>query len=180
MTSFPRILLLSAFVTALLGFVRAESAYQPPASPRAVWNFNPDWKFIRQDVVDAEKPSFDDSSWSNVSTPHTYNDIDTYDEIITHGSGEQHEYMGVAWYRKHFKLPRGAVFGKVFLEFEGLKQAGVFYVNGQLAGKCENGITPCGLDITALVHEGDDENVIAVKVDNSNDYKESGTGVGFE
>jgi len=66
------------------------------------------------------------------------------------------------------------------LEFEGLKQAGRFWVNGKFAGKYENGITPCGLDLTAFVNYGEADNVIAVKVDNRNDYVEEATGVGYE
>ena len=38
-------------------------------------------------------------------TPHTYNDVDTYRNLITHIDGEQGAYMGRAWYRKHFKIP---------------------------------------------------------------------------
>jgi beta-galactosidase len=158
----------------------AEEKFTPPASPRVTFNFNPGWKFIKQDVPGAEAVAFDDSKWDAVSTPHTYNDTDTYDEIINHSHGENTEYMGVAWYRKHFKLPASAQGGKVFIEFEGLKQAGRFFVNGQPAGKFENGITACGLDISSLVKFGGQENVIAVKVDNSNDYVEEATGSGYE
>ena len=61
---------------------------------------------------------------------------------------------------------------KVLLEFEGLKQAGRFWVNGKLVGRFENGVTACGLDLTDFVNFGDVDNVIAVKVDNSNDYQE--------
>ena len=53
-------------------------------------------------------------------------------------------------------------------------------MNGRFAGKYENGVTPCGLDLTGFVNFGDKENVIAVKVDNSNDYKEEATGVEYE
>src|SRR3954451_5235578 len=112
--------------------------YAPPASPHVSYNFNPGWKFFKGDVPGAEKPDFDDSQWELVSAPHTYNETDTYDEIISHGGGERHQYTGVAWYRKHVKLPAGAKAGKVFLEFEGLKQAGRFWVNGKFAGKYEN------------------------------------------
>ena len=154
----------------------AEQPFAPPTSPCVTYNFNPGWKFIRQDVAGAEKPGFDDSHWTPVSAPHTYNDVDSYDEIISHSGGEKTQYMGMAWYRKHFKLPASAKDGKVFLEFEGLKQAGRFWVNGKSAGQYENGVTPCGLDLTDLVNFGDKENVIAVKVDNSNNYKEEATG----
>jgi hypothetical protein len=119
---------------------------------------------------------FDDSKWTDVSAPHTYNDVDSYTEIISHSGGDRGAWTGITWYRKHFKLPAGAKDGKVFLEFEGLKQAGRFWVNGKYVGKYENGVTPCGLDLTGFVNFGDADNVIAVKVDNSNDYKEEATG----
>src|ERR1039457_2669861 len=157
----------------------AQFRYAPPASPRATYNFNIGWKFFKGEAEGAEQPGFDDSKWATISAPHTYNDTDTYDELITHSGGERHEYMGVAWYRKHFKLPASAQDGKVFLEFEGLKQAGRFWVNGKFAGKYENGITPCGLDLTELVKYGGADNLIAVKVDNSNNYREE-SGADFE
>ena len=104
-------LILLCFVT------QAAMAFTPPSSPRSVINFNPDWKFIRQDVPGAEAVGFDDSKWEAVSTPHTYNETDTFDEITT-VIGERSQYTGLAWYRKHFRLPAGAKGGKVFIEFE--------------------------------------------------------------
>ena len=156
------------------------SRYTPPASPCATFNFNPGWKFIRADVANAERVGFDDTGWADVSAPHTYNDVDSYGRLISHSAGDRGAWSGIAWYRKHFKLPARARGGKVFLEFEGLKQAGFFWVNGKYVGKYENGVTPLGLDLTSFVHFGGRENVIAVKVDNSSDYKEEATGVPFE
>ena len=158
----------------------AGDKFTPPASPRVIFNFNPGWKFIREDVTNAMEISFDDSKWTDVSAPHTFNDADSYTAIISHSGGDRRAWTGIVWYRKHFKLPAGAKDGKVFLEFEGLKQAGRFWVNGKFAGKYENGVTPLGLDLTGSVKFGDEENVIAVKVDNSNDYQEEATGTGFE
>jgi beta-galactosidase len=157
----------------------AEPRYVPPPSPRATFNFNPAWKFIKEDVAGAERPDFDDSKWEIVSTPHTFNDVDAFDEIIGRG-GEASLYMGIVWYRKHFKLPASAKGNKVFLEFEGIRQAGRFFVNGKAAGKYENGVTPCGIDLTEFVVFGAQENVLAVKVDNSRDYREEATGVSFQ
>src|SRR5208283_1847029 len=158
----------------------AANAYAPPASPRVTYNFNPGWKFIRQDVPGADNPAFDDSSWTNVGLPHTWNDVDSYRALISRGGGDQTIYEGIGWYRKHFKLPAGSEGRKVFLEFEGLKQAAHFFLNGQPAGKYENGITACGLDNTALVKFGGQDNVLAVKVDNTIEYKEEATGTPFE
>jgi beta-galactosidase len=174
----PLLALLVLVVSACL--CPAETAFIPPPSPHAVYNFNPGWKFFKGDVTNAEQGDFDDSKWTDVSAPHTYNDADSFERIISHGGGDRNAWSGIVWYRKHFKLPAGAKDGKVFLEFEGLKQAGRFWVNGKFVGKYENGVTPVGLDLTSFVNFGDQDNVITVKVDNSNDYKEESSGVGFE
>jgi beta-galactosidase len=159
----------------------ATQRYAPPSSPRTTYNFNPSWKFMREDVAGADNPAFDDSAWTNVSLPHTWNDVDTYRAYISHGGGDRSGfYQGVAWYRKHFNLPAGTEGRKVFLEFEGLKQAARFYLNGQRVGLFENGVSACGLDITALVRFGGQDNVLAVKVDNTTEYKEEATGTPFE
>src|SRR4051812_34023226 len=162
--------------------IHAASAapYIPPSSPHADYNFNAGWKFFKGDTTNAEQVVFDDSKWAEVSAPHTYNDVDSYTDIISHSGGDRHAYAGVAWYRKHFKLPAGAHDGKVILEFEGLKQAGRFWVNGKLVGRFENGVTACGLDLTGFINFDGKDNVIAVKVDNSNDYKEEATGSEYE
>jgi beta-galactosidase len=48
---------------------------------RLTLNFNPDWKFIEADPTNAQQANFDDSGWTTVSTPHTYNDVDTFDNF---------------------------------------------------------------------------------------------------
>jgi beta-galactosidase len=176
----PRLLFLFAFIAGASVAAAATAAYQPPASPRASFDFNADWKFMREDVSGADAAPLNDSSWTTVSTPHTWNEVDSYRSYISHSAGDTTAYRGVGWYRKHFKLPASAADGKVFLEFEGLKQAAQFFVNGKAAGKFENGVTECGLDITSLVTFGETENVIAVRVDNRSDYKEETSGVTYQ
>ena len=155
--------------------------YQPPSSPRVTYNFNADWKFTFGDSTGADQPAFNDSRWSTVSLPHTWNETETYRAYISHGGGDQSAKMfGVGWYRKHFKLPPGASGQKVFLQFDGMRQAGRFYLNGQLIGKHENGITIVGFDITKFAKFNGQDNVLAVKVDNSTAYKEESTGTVFQ
>src|ERR1035441_1927312 len=98
--------------------------YAPPLSPRAKLSFDLNWKFVREDVPGAEAPGFDDSAWTTVSTPHTFNDVDSFRQIINHSGGDRGTYKGLAWYRKHFKLPAKLAGDKIFLEFEGMRQAG--------------------------------------------------------
>jgi len=148
-------------------------------SARVVLDFNRGWKFFKGDATNAAQVEFIDSDWADVSTPHTFNDVDTFDNIITRG-GERDLFEGVTWYRKHFKLPAAARGGKVFIEFEGIRQAAWFFVNGRLAGKHENGVTPCGIDVTDMVKFGHENNVLAVKVNNRHDYTEETTNVPFQ
>ena len=158
----------------------AAQRYAPPPSPRATYNFNPGWKFAFGDAAGADQPAFDDSAWASVSLPHTWNETDSYRAYISHSGGDQTEKFGVGWYRKHFKLPASAEGQKVFLEFDGMRQAGRFFLNGQPVGKYENGITAVGLDITKFAKFGGQDNVLAVKVDNSPNYREEGTDTPFE
>jgi beta-galactosidase len=178
----PIVYLILAFFPGILlslTTLGAAAPYQPPASPRATYDLNIGWRFIKQDVPGAEVPGFDDSAWSVVSTPHTYNDVDTFNKIISHGGGQAGAYQGPAWYRKHFKLPTDLKDRRFYLEFEGMRQAGQIYLNGKDVGLYENGVTAYGIDITDTVTTGTGDNVLAVRVDNEN-YAEKASGQGFE
>ncbi|MFL6333138.1 MAG: DUF4982 domain-containing protein [Pyrinomonadaceae bacterium] len=143
-----------------------------PRGRRAKYNFNPGWRLYVGDPSGAEAPGFDDSSWKEVTLPRAWNEDDAFRKDIKDLS------TGVAWYRKHFKPPAGSAGLKVFLEFEGIRQAGEFYLNGKLVGRHENGINAFGFDVTDLLVPG--ENVLAARIDNSWDYKERATGTAFQ
>ncbi|SDM91964.1 sugar-binding domain-containing protein [Bacillus sp. OK048] len=140
-------------------------------------NFNSEWRFQQEAVVDAQHPKFDDSDWSIVSTPHTFNDVDTFDNFMEGGhNGERGMFTGKTWYRKCFKLDQKNADKKVFIEFEGVRQAADVYMNGiKLEGKSENGFIPFGYDLTPFLHFGERENVLAVMVDNTFPYIAEGT-----
>ncbi len=136
-------------------------------SPRIKFNFNVGWKFIKQDVMGAQAPAFDDSAWASVSTPHTFNDVDTYAHLTkSEADGEKAMWTGKTWYRKHFTVPAELSDRKVFIEFEGVRQRGHVYINGVDVGMSESGFIPFGMDLTANVKFGQD-NVLAVMCDNT-------------
>jgi len=153
----------------------------PPASGnnRAVFNFDYSWKFTRapKDIPNASLASFDDSAWTDVSLPHTANDTDTWVDWVGWVDDARLwlKYEGLMWYRKHFTLDATYKDRKVFLEFQGIRNAAVFYVNGTKLGIHDNQVGPCGLDITSAVKFGAD-NVIAVQVDSNMLHKETSTG----
>jgi beta-galactosidase len=158
----------------------AADTYTPPTSPRTTYNFNLDWRFIRQDVPSAEATTFDDSKWDTISTPHSFNDVDSFRRIISHSGGDLGTYKGLAWYRKHFRVPASLSGRRLFLEFEGMRQAGDIFLNGKQIGLYENGVTAYGIDITSAVLFDGKENVLAIKINNTTTYKERATTTAFE
>jgi beta-galactosidase len=163
---------LPAGIAALALFV-ASSLFAAEPVPRQL-NFNPDWRFMRADVTGAELPAFNDATWSQVSCPHTWNDIDTFDNFANGGhQGESELWTGVAWYRKAFLLPPEAAGKKVFIEFEGVRQVADVYLNGQHLGQDKTGFIPFGFDLTPHLNPGG-TNVLAVRVDNRFDKQFTG------
>jgi hypothetical protein len=145
-----------------------------PVSPRATLNFNPGWKLFVGDAVGASATEFDDSSWKPVTLPHAWNEDSAFKVSI-------HDLpTGIAWYRKHFTLPADAAGKKVFLEFQGIRQGGEFYLNGEWIGRSENGVMAFGFDITDKLKPAPAENVLAARIDNSWNYHEKETRSGFE
>ncbi len=105
---------------------------QSPAA-RVRYNFNSGWKVLVADPLGAERPEFDDSQWKRVTTPYAWNE-DAAFRVSIHDLP-----VGVAWYRKTFRMPVGSARQKVFIEFEGIRQAGEVYLNGQFIGRHEDG-----------------------------------------
>jgi beta-galactosidase len=80
--------------------------------------YNSDWKVLVGDPKGADQPGSDDSQWKRVTTPYAWNEDSAFRVSI-------HDLpTAVAWYRKHFRLPAGSAGQKIFIEFEGVRQAG--------------------------------------------------------
>ncbi len=155
-----------AIASVLLASVMASAAQE---APRAIYNFNPGWKLFVGDPTNALAPEFDDAAWKPVTLPHAWNEDSAFKVSI-----DKHP-SGIAWYRKHFKLPPTANGKKVFLEFEGVRHGAEFYLNGKYIGRHENGVMAVGFDVTEGVLPSPHENVIAVRTDNAWDYREKAT-----
>ena len=161
-----------AFLTSIILAATICAADFSAKSERAKYNFNSDWKLFVGDAKGAESSDFDDGNWKNITLPHAWNEDDAFRRDIAELS------TGISWYRKHFKLPANSQNKKIFLEFEGIRQAGEFYLNGKFIGRSENGVTAFGFDITDFVKS--DENVLAARIDNSWNYKEKATNSTFQ
>ena len=131
-------------------------------SGRLVWNFNAGWRFHLGDAAGAEAKDFDDRSWEVVSTPHTV-------QLMPAEASGCRNYQGIAWYRKHFSLPKECAGRDVTLHFEAIMGKQTIYVNGQEVMVHEGGYLPITINLSALSCTTGDECVIAIKADNSDD-----------
>lgn len=159
-------LFLFTFLLAIL------SAINIQASERKKYNFNSEWKLRIGDFPKAKGTKFDDSKWKQVTLPHAFNEDEAFKLSIEQLTDT------VVWYRKSFQIPELKSNQKVFVEFEGVRQRGDFYLNGHYLGRHENGVMAVGFDLTPHIKEG--ENVIAVRTDNDWMYREEGTNSKFQ
>ena len=159
-------LFLFTFLLAIL------SAINIQASERKKYNFNSEWKLQIGDFPKAKDAKFDDSKWKQVTLPHAFNEDEAFKLSIEQLTDT------VVWYRKSFQIPELKSNQKVFVEFEGVRQRGDFYLNGHYLGRHENGVMAVGFDLTPHIKEG--ENVIAVRTDNDWMYREEGTNSKFQ
>jgi beta-galactosidase len=137
------------------------SSQSAPAAPRSRLNINQKWKFVAADTPGAEDPGLNDSNWSTIDLPHTWNAEDAFDD-------DPGYRMDVGWYRKILNLDARLKDKQLFLYFEGANQVADVFVNGQFAGRHAGGYTAFVFDISSLVRfdSAGNRNLIAVKVDN--------------
>ena len=129
-------------------------------SGRLVWNFNAGWRFHLGDVTGAELTDFNDETWEVVSTPHSV-------QLMPAEASGCRNYQGIAWYRKHFRLPKECEGRDVTLHFEAIMGKQTIYVNGKEVKDHEGGYLPITIPLSASTVSGDF--VVAIKADNSDD-----------
>ena len=118
----PASLLLAAF---------AGSAITISAQRHTV-SINDGWRFMQGECSTAAEPTFDDSEWSIVHLPHTWN-TDAY--IVR-------DYLkGKGWYRRRLQLPASWQGKRIYLDMEGASKAATLWVNGKKAGSHRGGYT---------------------------------------
>ena len=129
-------------------------------SGRLVWNFNAGWRFHLGDVAGAEAKDFNDKSWEVISTPHTV-------QLMPAEASGCRNYQGIAWYRKHFVLPKECSGRDVTLHFEAIMGKQTIYVNGKKVKEHEGGYLPITISLSGC--SVGEAICIAIKADNSDD-----------
>ena len=87
---------------------------------------------------------------------------------------------GIGWYRKTFTLPVEYKNKAISIEFDGIYRKSEVWINGKYLGVRPNGYLSFAYDLSDFVNYGEKENIISVKVDNSeqpNSRWYSGSGI---
>lgn len=129
-------------------------------------DFNKNWKFKLTGDSSQEKVLVDDSNWREISVPHDWSVEFSFDEDLGEGCTG---YLpgGIGWYRKHFPTPSGKDESRVYINFDGIYNHSIVFMNGKEVISRPYGYVPITIDVTDYLNDVGDENVIAVKVDHS-------------
>jgi len=142
--------------------------------------FNDKWKFYLGDKPEAKVEGFRDDGWRTLDLPHDWSIEGAFskDNPATNQGGALPG--GIAWYRKSFYVPTGTGDKQVYIDFDGIYRHSEVWVNGHYLGKRPSGYTSFRYDLTPYIKVGGEANVIAVRVDNSqqpNSRWYSGSGI---
>ena len=128
--------------------------------------FDNNWKFFLGDNATASSKDFDDESWRNLDLPHDWSIEAQVNAKNPTGAAGGYFSAGVGWYRKTFQVP-GEWKGKnVSIYFEGVYMNSEVFINGKSLGIYPYGYSSFSYNLSPYL-EFDKENVIAVRVDNS-------------
>jgi len=135
------------------------------AMPLGAMDFDSDWRFSKGDFATAMMPALDDSGWRTVNLPHDWSVEGPFGAEYASGSG--YAPGGIGWYRRHFKLDAANRGKLVVIGFDGVYHNSEVWINGHFVGRRPYGYSSFQYDLTRHVKFGDDDNVIAVRVDHT-------------
>ncbi len=147
---------------------------------RTVVNFGKSWKFHRGDIPNAQDPALDHSRWRPLDVPHDWSIEGPFSETNPATPGGGALPGGIGWYRKEFTLPASEKGRLVFVDFDGVYRNSDVWINGHHLGHRPYGYSSFRYELTPFLTYGNQDNVLAVRVDNSkqpNSRWYSGSGI---
>lgn len=144
-------------------------------------DFGGDWKFsLTNDSVQYQNPGFNDSDWRILDLPHDWSIEGEFSLSNPASPGGGALPGGTGWYRKSFNLPEKNASDNFYIDFDGVYRNSEVWINGNYLGKRPYGYSSFRYNLTPWLHFGAEPNIIAVKVDNSqqpNSRWYSGSGI---
>jgi beta-galactosidase len=164
----------------LVAILTGLNLYAAESSPRVRENFDLGWKFFQGDLTNAEQTTFADTAWKPINLPHDWSIAGPFAETNSVDPRGGFLPTGIGWYRKHFLAPESLLGKKVSIEFDGVYRYSDVWINGHFLGHYPFGYLGFNYDLTPFLNFGNTPNVIAVRVDNSeqpNSRWYSGSGI---
>ncbi|MFB9863868.1 beta-galactosidase GalB [Rufibacter immobilis] len=161
-----------------IGFTACKSAEEAPVRQRI--DFTRNWTFLLGDNAKAKDPAFDDRQWRKLHLPHDWSIEGQFDQKHPAGVGGGALPGGIGWYRKTFRVEEADKGKLFFIDFDGVYTNSEVWLNGHYLGKRPNGYSSFRYDLTPHLRYGQQSNVLAVRVDNSqqpNSRWYSGSGI---
>jgi Beta-galactosidase/beta-glucuronidase len=171
---------LASICFAAISFFVSTAFADSPQGSRTIENFDKNWKFNFGDVTEGQAPGFDDSQWRILDLPHDWSIEGKFDKNNPAGTGGGALPGGIGWYRKTFTLPASEQEKHIFIDFDGIYRNSEAWINGHYLGKRPYGYSSFRYELTPFLKYGKENNIIAVKVDNSqqpNSRWYSGSGI---
>jgi beta-galactosidase len=138
-----------------------------PSKVRKTELFTKSWEFHLGDLPNGQEPGRNGSQWRVLDLPHDWSIEGEFsrDHPATPGGGALPG--GIGWYRKTFAVPEADKDKLTFIEFDGVYRNSEVWINGHSLGKRPYGYSSFRYDLTPFLNYGEEKNVMAVKVDNS-------------
>jgi beta-galactosidase len=143
-------------------------------------NFDEGWRFKLDSSKVYSDPMYNDKWWRLLDLPHDWSIEGQFSKNAPAGTGGGALPGGIGWYRKSFTLPVSERGKQLFIDFDGVYRNSEVFINGHSLGVRPYGYSSFQYELTPYVKYGNQENVIAVKVDNSkqpNSRWYSGSGI---
>ena len=163
-----------------LHFLLVAGCATASAQQRATRPFDAAWRFHLGDVAGAQEARFADAAWRTLDLPHDWSVAGEFSEQNPAGPEGGALPGGIGWYRKTFYAPAKDTSSLVFVEFDGVYRNSQVWINGHYLGKRPYGYSSFRYQLTPHLRYGRARNVIAVRVDNSqqpNSRWYSGSGI---
>jgi beta-galactosidase len=122
-------------------------------SPRLRVNLNQGWLFRRGESAAAQ-------DWETANLPHSV-------RLEPANASGGRNYQGVCWYRKILQISPSWKDRTIYLHFEGAMHSAEVYLNDRKIAEHHCGYTPFTIDLTPWARAEAPGNVLAVRLDNS-------------
>ncbi|MEO6850580.1 MAG: glycoside hydrolase family 2 TIM barrel-domain containing protein [Mucilaginibacter sp.] len=152
---------------------------QNPGKTERKQLFDNNWKFFLGDTASAKLNNFNDAAWRSLDLPHDWSIEGKISPKNPTGGAGGYFPAGIGWYRKSFKAPVDWKGKKISIYFEGIYMNSEVFINGKSLGVYPYGYSSFSYDLSPFL-DFDHENVIAVRVDNSQQLNSrwySGSGI---